>query len=75
VHVRWPGDILVNGAKAGEIATFVSETAVENAEPDWMVVSLDVAITLDLSVPKTPASAWTQPPCTKKAPVRWTARS
>jgi BirA family biotin operon repressor/biotin-[acetyl-CoA-carboxylase] ligase len=50
VHVRWPGDILVNGAKAGEVATFVSKTAVENAEPDWMVVSLDVAITLDLSV-------------------------
>jgi BirA family biotin operon repressor/biotin-[acetyl-CoA-carboxylase] ligase len=51
VHVRWPGDILVNGAKAGEIATFVGEAAAEDAEPDWMVVSLDVAITLDLSVP------------------------
>lgn len=51
VHNRWPGDILVNGAKAGEVATFISDAVEETAEPDWMVVSLDVAITLDLSVP------------------------
>ncbi|MDX1717642.1 MAG: biotin/lipoate--protein ligase family protein [Anderseniella sp.] len=51
VHVRWPGDILVNGAKAGEVVTFVSKAAAADDEPDWMVVSLDVAITLDLSVP------------------------
>jgi biotin-(acetyl-CoA carboxylase) ligase len=51
VHYRWPGDILVNDAKAGEVATFVPVGCEASAEPDWMVVSLDVNITLDLSVP------------------------
>lgn len=51
VHYRWPGDILVNGAKAGEVTTFVPEGCLSTDVPKWLVVALDVAITLDLSVP------------------------
>jgi len=51
IHYRWPGDILVNGAKAGEVLTFVPAGCDAADEPAWMVVALDVNITLDLSVP------------------------
>lgn len=51
VHNRWPGHILVNGAKAGEVRTFVMPAVEPGEAPPWMVVSLDVAITLDLSLP------------------------
>ncbi len=50
VHYRWPGDILVNGARAGGIRLDVPAGLSADDVPDWMVLSLDVAITLDLSV-------------------------
>lgn len=51
VQYRWPGDILVNAAKAGQVATFVPVGCGAAEQPAWMVVALDVRITLDLSVP------------------------
>lgn len=50
VHYRWPGDILVNGAKAGSVALEVPAGLAADDVPEWMVLSLDVAITLDLTV-------------------------
>jgi len=50
VHYRWPGDILVNGAKAGAITLDVPAGLAADEVPKWMVLSLDVAITLDLSI-------------------------
>ncbi len=51
IHYRWPGDILVNGAKAGEVAAFAPAGCGAGDEPSWMVAALDVNITLDLSLP------------------------
>ncbi len=50
VHYRWPGDILVNGASAGRITLDVPAGLDADQVPAWMVLGLDVAITLDLSV-------------------------
>lgn len=50
VHYRWPGDLLVNGAKAGAITLDVPAGIATDEVPPWMVLGLDVAITLDLSV-------------------------
>lgn len=50
VHYRWPGDILVNGAKAGAVSLAVPAGTGRDTVPDWMVLSVDVAVTLDLSV-------------------------
>jgi biotin-(acetyl-CoA carboxylase) ligase len=50
VHYRWPGDILVNGARAGAITLDVPAGSTADQVPPWMVLGLDVAITLDLSV-------------------------
>lgn len=50
VHYRWPGDILVNGARAGAITLDVPAGLSADQVPPWMVLGLDVAITLDLSV-------------------------
>lgn len=50
VHYRWPGDILVNGARAGAITLDVPAGLSPDQVPQWMVLGLDVAITLDLSV-------------------------
>ncbi len=50
VQYRWPGDILVNGAKAGAVMLHVPGGLTTDEVPQWMVLSLDVAITLDLSV-------------------------
>ncbi len=50
VHYRWPGDILVNGARAGAITLDVPAGLTADQVPAWMVLGLDVAITLDLSV-------------------------
>jgi BirA family biotin operon repressor/biotin-[acetyl-CoA-carboxylase] ligase len=51
VHYRWPGDILVNDAKSGEVTAFAPAGCEAGDEPDWMVCALDVNITLDLSPP------------------------
>lgn len=51
VQYRWPGDILVNGAKAGEVSCMIPADCSAEDEPAWMVAGLDVAITLDLSIP------------------------
>lgn len=50
VHYRWPGDILVNGARAGGITLETPAEVTADQVPSWMVLGLDVAITLDLSV-------------------------
>jgi biotin-(acetyl-CoA carboxylase) ligase len=50
VHYRWPGDILVNGAKAGSVRLIMPQGTSAESVPQWMVLSLDVAVTLDLSV-------------------------
>jgi len=50
VHYRWPGDILVNGARAGAIKLDVPAGLTADEVPKWMVLSLDVAIMLDLSI-------------------------
>ena len=50
IHYRWPGDILVNGARAGAITLDVPARLSTDEVPSWMVLGLDVAITLDLSV-------------------------
>ncbi len=50
VHYRWPGEILVNGASAGGITLDVPADLGADQVPAWMVLGLDVAITLDLSV-------------------------
>ncbi|MGI9513337.1 MAG: biotin/lipoate--protein ligase family protein [Anderseniella sp.] len=50
VHYRWPGDILVNGARAGGITLDMPAGVTRDQVPSWMVLGLDVAITLDLSV-------------------------
>ena len=50
VHYRWPGDLLVNGARAGAITLDVPAGLSADQVPPWMVLGLDVAITLDLSV-------------------------
>jgi len=50
VHYRWPGDILVNAAKAGSVDLLVPAGTAAGDVPPWMVLVLDVGITLDLSV-------------------------
>ena len=50
VHYRWPGDILVNGAKAGAVSLSVPDDTTHNSVPAWMVLALDVAVSLDLSI-------------------------
>ena len=50
VQYRWPGDILVNGARAGAVALAVPAGLADSEVPEWMVLSVDVAITLDLSI-------------------------
>ncbi len=43
VHFAWPGGILVNGAPCGRVRA-VASTADPAAEPDWLVVAVDVAV-------------------------------
>jgi biotin-(acetyl-CoA carboxylase) ligase len=43
VHFVWPGGIKVNGGDCGELRAAAS-TSDPNAEPDWLVVGLDVPI-------------------------------
>ena len=50
IHYRWPGDLLVNGARAGAITLDLPAGLAADEVPAWMVLGLDVAITLDLSV-------------------------
>lgn len=46
VHYVWPGDILVNGARAGGLRAAASTADLEQ-EPDWLVLGLDVNILPD----------------------------
>lgn len=43
VHYTWPDGILVNGARVGALRA-AAATAEETAEPDWLVIGLDVAL-------------------------------
>ncbi len=49
VQVRWPGDILVNGAKVGSVSLWVPAPATAVQLPSVMVLGLDIAVSLDLS--------------------------
>lgn len=51
VYYRWPGDIVVNGAKAGEVRFAVPDDAREGEIPRWLVVGVTVAIGTDTSKP------------------------
>ncbi len=42
VHFRWPGTILVNGARCGALRASAS-TSDPTEEPDWLVIALDIA--------------------------------
>ena len=46
VHADWPAGLRVNGARCGRLRAAAS-TADPGAEPDWLVVGLEVPITLD----------------------------
>lgn len=41
LHLTWPGDILVNGAKSGQLQVAAS-TNDPTATPDWLVIGLEV---------------------------------
>lgn len=43
LHLEWPDGIRVNGATCGRLRAAAS-TADAGAEPDWMVLALDVAV-------------------------------
>lgn len=45
VHVDWPDGLRINGARAGRLRAAASTTEPE-AEPDWLVVGLEIAVTL-----------------------------
>lgn len=45
VHLTWPGEILVNGARCGRLR-ITAATADPAAEPAWLVVGLDVPLRL-----------------------------
>jgi biotin-(acetyl-CoA carboxylase) ligase len=44
VHLTWPDGIRVNGARCGRLRAAASTTD-PTAEPDWLVVGLEVAVT------------------------------
>ncbi len=46
VHHRWPGTILVNGARAGEVRLGVP-TATPDSVPDWLVVGMSLQLVHD----------------------------
>jgi len=50
VYYRWPGDIVVNGARAGFIRFAVPRDAGEDAVPRWLVIGITVTIRDDLAV-------------------------
>ncbi len=43
IHYTWPGGILVNGASVGALRAAAS-SEIADAEPDWLVVGIDVAL-------------------------------
>lgn len=42
-HIEWPGRIRIEGARAGSISATASTTD-PNAVPDWLIVSIDIAL-------------------------------
>ena len=44
IYYRWPGGILINGARVGNVRVALPEDVDATATPDWMVVSLDMRI-------------------------------
>ncbi len=46
LHLVWPGGIKVNGGACGTLRA-AANTTDPNAEPDWMVLALDVPVTAD----------------------------
>jgi biotin-(acetyl-CoA carboxylase) ligase len=50
VHLRWSGDVLVNGARAGRLRIAAPDRNAD-ACPDWLVVGLDLDFVLPLAAP------------------------
>lgn len=50
VYYRWPGDILVNGARVGAVRVALPQDAREGAVPRWLVVGIIVTIRHDVAV-------------------------
>ena len=44
VHVDWPGGLRVNGAGVGRLRAAAAATADPGAEPDWLVVAIEVGL-------------------------------
>jgi len=55
VHLKWQGDIVINGGTAGRIRAAASTTD-PTVEPDWLVIGLEL-----LLLPKTDADAGDTP--------------
>lgn len=51
VYYRWPGDIIVNGARAGTVRFAIPADADPAEPPAWLVIAVTVAIMADLSNP------------------------
>jgi biotin-(acetyl-CoA carboxylase) ligase len=51
VYYRWPGDIVVNGARAGSVRFAVPRDAAEGAVPRWLVVGATLTIRAGRSAP------------------------
>ncbi|MCB4821895.1 biotin/lipoate--protein ligase family protein [Roseicella aerolata] len=48
VEFAWPGRLLVNGAGCGTVRLAAPPGAAEDAMPDWLVVGVEVRLTLSL---------------------------
>jgi biotin-(acetyl-CoA carboxylase) ligase len=48
VEFAWPGRLLVNGAGCGTVRLAAPPGAAEDAMPDWLVVGMEVRLTLSL---------------------------
>jgi biotin-(acetyl-CoA carboxylase) ligase len=52
VYYRWPGDIVLNGARAGSVSFALPEDAGPGAVPRWLVIAATVTLRSDRNDPE-----------------------